>query len=94
MQRKGKSRRSVVFLRLDSRALQALHLRGPQVHGRGSGARRTDGTERAAAQVFHTYVYITVKYNNINILSSQVNFDVQVNIEPFNWRRIMKLVPK
>ena len=32
----------------------------------------------------NTYVYITVKYNNINILSSQVNFDVQVNIESFD----------
>ena len=44
-----------------------------------------------------TYIYMTmtsVKYININILSSQVNFDVQVNIESFDCRRNVKFVQK
>jgi hypothetical protein len=50
--------------------------------------------EAAVTYPEHTYIYMTVKYNNINILSSQINFDVQVNIESFDWRRILKSLQK
>ena len=47
-----------------------------------------------ALAITDTYIYIRGKNNNINILSSQVNFDIKVNIEAFDWRRILQSVQK
>ena len=48
----------------------------------------------------YTYIFIRGKYNNINILSSQVNIDINIkvkfnfNIDAFDWRGILKSVQK